>query len=108
MTMTLEQLQSRGFIPRPIAERMGETEAGKLAAFLDQLLYDASRTEITWNCDGAGTAAKQTRFHCPDAIYVHESKDGKAASGKKDVEAVLRSVRDYLEACALKEALENR
>lgn len=86
----IDALVRDGVIPKSRVEAAWQTEPGKLARLMNELLY--CTTEVTED------ARKYLRV--PSQVY--------DKGGGVDAGALLRDVRDYLETAAMAESLRDR
>lgn len=98
-------------------ERAANTEAGKLAAALNRVMYDADNAEVMMkshtNSDGIDQYTTKTRrYVCPDKVF--RNKDllpkGVPAIGNEgyyfETERLFLAIRDYLESAAIREVCD--
>ena len=97
--------------------RAAKTEAGKLAAALDRLMYCSGNADIAMrshtNSDGVPQYTILARkYVCNENVYRHadELPKGVPPTGHEDnyfnTETLLFALRDYLEAAAIREVCE--
>lgn len=102
-------MKELGFIPADVAQRMRATVPGFLAEMLGQLAYDG-HAEMVVTASGPD---KVQRFVSPVDIYAPtppEKRPFRLSPALKeknnvDVRRLLTEVREYLEACALREVV---
>ena len=98
-------------------ERAAKTEAGKLAAAINRVMYSANNAEIRM-LSHLGTngvpeyTIKAHKYVCPDEVYRNQDALPKgvppAGSGGSyfETEQLMIAIRDYLEAAAIREVCE--
>lgn len=104
--MDLREMKEKGVLPKRIVERMAGTTPGALAAFLSKFIYDLDDCKDN---DRKMLAIKQTFVGLAPSLSGSPWRPYKGLDEKGDYadsRRVLNEIRDYLEACALKEILE--
>ena len=98
-------------------EKASKTEAGKLAAALNRVMYSADNAEIRM-LSHLGTngvpeyTIKAHRYVCPDKMCRNQDAlpKGVPATGNEgryfETEQLMFAIRDYLEAAAIREVCE--
>ena len=98
-------------------EKASKTEAGKLAASLNRVMYSAHNAEIRMfphrGTDGvAECTIKAHKYVCPDKVFRNQDAlpKGVPATGHEgyyfETEQLMLAIRDYLEAAAIREVCE--
>lgn len=88
------------FVPSHHVERMQQTEPGRLAWALEEVLYAMHSLDYTF--PRSDVTVKNYRI--PEMVPVRDLWGDKKTP--TDVGALLRTIRQYLEACALREVLK--
>jgi hypothetical protein len=97
-------------------ERAAATEAGKMAALLNRVLYHSGNADIAmWSSTDNGVAKFETRtrkYICPENTFRNTDPmpRGVIACGSGNsyfsTEKLMLAIRDYLEAAAIREVCE--
>ncbi len=105
--MTLHDAIEKGILGKDIKERMMRTVPGRLADLIDRLLYSSSQSArgevILLGKEFVGLGV-QSGTDKPFPTYLGLDEKGQYA----DTAKALRAVFNYLEACAVQEALPYR
>lgn len=86
-------------LPKDFVRRVRDTEAGKWADVIDQILYDMSTDRVRLAFTTSGGEYEATTV--PNEVYVGQI----ATENKLETKKALREVFHFLESVAFKEAL---